>query len=133
MFEAIQLGDPVEHGGVVITPLFPRKTPQASYLTLAEALPLGLEIGELGEAGSVPELVVHNPVECDVLLYDGEELVGAKQNRILNVSVLVAARSAVKIPVSCVEQGRWRRRSHRFAKGGHAYPELRRQKAAALG
>src|SRR5256885_12588694 len=31
------------------------------------------------------------PLKANVLLYDGEELLGAKQNRILNVTVLVAA------------------------------------------
>ena len=35
----------------------------------------------------MPELAVHNPLEANVLLYDGEELLGAKQNRILNVTV----------------------------------------------
>lgn len=132
MFQAIQTGDPVERDGVVIAPLFPRKTPKASYFTLDEALRQGFEVGELGEAGAVPELVVRNPLESPVLLYDGEELIGALQNRILNVSVLVPARSTMKIPVSCVEQGRWSWRSRRFSKGGHAYPELRRQKASML-
>ena len=55
----------------------------------------------------MPELVVENPLDASVLLYDGEELVGAKQNRILNVSVLVAAGATLPIPVSCVEEGRW--------------------------
>jgi hypothetical protein len=41
------------------------------------------------------------------LLLDGEQLVGAKQNRIPNMIVLVAAQTEVTIPVSCVEQGRW--------------------------
>jgi hypothetical protein len=131
MFEVIQIGDAVEHDGVTIAPLFPRKTPTATYLTLDEALPRGLEVDEL-DAGTVPELVVHNPLDSAVLLYDGEELVGALQNRILNLSVLIPPRTAVKIPVSCVEQGRWRWRSRRLAKGGHAYPELRRQKASML-
>lgn len=54
----------------------------------------------------MPELVVENPLAERVLLYDGEELVGAKQNRIVNVSVLVEAKSSLRIPVSCVEQGR---------------------------
>lgn len=107
MFEAIQIGDPVEHDGVMIAPLFPRTTPRATYLTLDEALSRGFEVRELGESGTVPELVVDNPLNSAILLYDGEELVDALQNRILNLSVLVAARSAMKIPVSCVEQGRW--------------------------
>ena len=40
--ETIQLGDPVEHQGVAIAPLFPRREPVAPYLTLEEAIPLGL-------------------------------------------------------------------------------------------
>jgi ARG/rhodanese/phosphatase superfamily protein len=131
--DTIQLGEPVEHRGVVIAPLFPRRQPQAQYVTLEEALPLGLRITEIDWAGSVPELLVVNPLDANVLLYDGEELVGAKQNRILNVTVLVAERSETRIPVSCVEEGRWASRSAAFAAARHtAYPELRRHKAQLL-
>ena len=78
----------------------------------------------------MPELVVENPLAERVLLYDGEELVGAKQNRILNVSVLVEAKSTLTIPVSCVEQGRWSRQSVHFLAASHiSHAELRRRKA----
>ena len=74
----------------------------------------------------MPELRVANPLSEHVLFYDGEELVGAKQNRILNVSVLVGARTELPIPVSCVEQGRWRHESMHFSAAPHAaHPELR--------
>ena len=112
-----QLGDPVEHRGIVITPLFPARDPVAAYITLDEALPRGLTITEISDAGSVPELAVINPLDETVLLYDGEELVGAKQNRILNVSVLVGAGAKLPIPVSCVEQGRWNRSLGRLRRG----------------
>jgi hypothetical protein len=128
-----QLGDAVEHRGVVIVPLFPRRDPVASYLTLDDALPRGFRVREVGEAGLVPELLVENPLAEDVLLYDGEELLGAKQNRILNVTVLVGGGSKLPIPVSCVEQGRWSRRSEGFAAAPHAAnPRVRRRKAQAL-
>jgi hypothetical protein len=129
----IQLGDAVEHRGIVIAPLFPRSDPRAEYLTLEQAVPLGFHVTEIDAAGSVPELLATNPLDKNVLLYDGEELLGAKQNRILNVTVLVAAASQTRIPVSCVEAGRWHAQSARFSPGGHAaYPELRRQKAQRL-
>jgi len=131
--DTLQLGDPVEHRGVVIAPLFPRRQPVAEYLTLEEALPLGFRVEEIDPAGAVPELAVHNPLEADVLLYDGEELLGAKQNRILNVTVLTAGQSKTVIPVSCVEEGRWSTRSAFFSSARHAaYPDLRRQKAEQL-
>jgi len=128
-----QLGEPVAHRGAVVAPLFPRRAPRAHYVTLDEALERGFRVREASESGSVPELIAQNPTDGDVLLYDGEELIGAKQNRILNVTVLVAAESMLTIPVSCVEQGRWSYRSDAFTAAPHAaYPELRRRKAERL-
>jgi hypothetical protein len=131
--QTIQLGEPVEHRGVVIAPLFPRRSPVAEYLTLDEAIPLGFRVSEVDAAGSVPELLASNPLEANVLLYDGEELVGAKQNRILNVSVVVSGKTELSIPVSCVEEGRWRSVSAAFSSSPQAaHPELRRRKAESL-
>jgi hypothetical protein len=131
--DAFQLGEPVEHRGIVVTPLFPRRDPVAAYVTLDGALPRGLRIEELSDEGSVPELVVHNPTDARVLLYDGEELTGAKQDRILNVTVLVEAGAKLPIPVSCVEQGRWQRRSVAFDSGRNiSHSHLRRRKAQML-
>jgi hypothetical protein len=130
---SFQFGDPVEHRGAVVSPLFPLGDPRACYVTLEEALPAGLCIRETSGAGSVPELRVVNPLAEHVLLYDGEELVGAKQNRILNVSVLVGGKTELQIPVSCVEEGRWRQVSPAFgAPPQTAHPELRRRKALSL-
>jgi hypothetical protein len=129
----IQIGEPVAYRGIVLAPLFPRRRPRARYVTLDEAIGLGLRITEVDGFGSVPEVVARNPSRENVLLYDGEELAGAKQDRILNVTVLVPARTDVRIPVSCVERGRWSARSPAFAPARHAaYPELRRRKAERL-
>lgn len=129
----LQLGEAAEHGAIAIAPLFPRQTPRAAYTTLDAALPLGFRITEVSDAGSVGQLAVQNPLDVDVLLYDGEELVGAKQNRILDVTILVPAHASVAIPVSCVEQGRWSSRPAAFAAARHAAnPELRRRKSEVL-
>ena len=129
-----QVGEPVDHRGVVLAPLFSLRDPVARYVTLDEALARGLEITEIGPEGAVTELAVSNPLDEAVLLYDGEELAGAKQNRILDVSVLAAPRSKLVVSVSCVERGRWRAVSRTFSSAGHvAHIELRRSKARALG
>ncbi len=61
----------------------------------------------MSDSGSVPELRVVNFSQKNILLIDGEELAGAKQNRILNTSIMVPAKGDIVIPVSCTEEGRW--------------------------
>ena len=43
-------------------------------------------ITEVSEGGSVPELRVVNKGDARILVLDGEELRGAKQNRVLNTT-----------------------------------------------
>lgn len=69
-----------------------------------------------------------------LLLLDGEQLVGAKQNGILNMTVLVAAQTAVTIAVSRVEQGRWGYRArHSALSDVSLYAGLRAKKSAWVG
>jgi hypothetical protein len=58
---------------------------------------------------------VINIAEKPVLLLDGEELAGAKQNRVLNTTILLHEKSQTRIPVSCTESGRWSYSSADFA------------------
>ncbi len=85
------------------------------YLTLKEALEKRLlVITEVSAEASVPELKVINNADVLVLLLDGEEVAGAKQNRVLNTSILVKEKSELIIPVSCTEQGRWSYQTDEF-------------------
>ena len=89
---------------------------EADYLTLDEALERrSVHIVEVSEGGHVPELKIVNEGERSVLLLDGEELLGAKQNRVLNLTILAPAHQTCVIPVSCVESGRWHHVSRGFA------------------
>ncbi len=132
--EGLQVGEPQQHENLVMVPLVSDYDDGLGYLPLAEAAAADeIEIREVSEAGSVPELRVLNRGEKTVLILDGEELVGAKQNRIVNTTILVPARSELKIPVSCVEQGRWSYRGKSFeTKKRMVNPGIRNQKAQTV-
>lgn len=101
-----------------VIPLF-SPVPGPTYLTLKEAMERDLlVITEVDEGGSVGELRVKNLADIPVLLLDGEEIVGAKQNKVLNITILVDAGEEIVVPVSCTEQGRWRYKSRRFSDSG---------------
>jgi hypothetical protein len=118
----IQISPPLIFGNLAVSPLLAARPRAPDYLTLDEALSSGrVHISETGEIGAVPELLLRNDAEWPVLLVDGEELVGAKQNRICNLSILAPARAETVIPVSCVEAGRWRWRSRAFSASENIY------------
>ncbi len=123
-----RVGAPIRYEALSVFPLFSPPVEPAEYLLADEAIAAGtVTVEEVGETGSVPTLLVSNTGDVAVLFLEGEELRGAKQNRVLNTSVLVAARSRTPIPVSCVEQGRWRYRTKHFSSGGtHSSSKLRR-------
>ena len=111
----LKLGEPATHRGLTVLPLTSELHQRFDYLLLEDALREDLvTIREISEGGSVPELKVENRADLPVLIVDGEELVGAKQNRVANLTMLIPARGTTIIPVSCVEAGRWRYRSPHF-------------------
>jgi len=111
---SLKLGAAQTFGNLTLFPLT-GESPASSYVLLEEALDRHLiRVTEVSEGGSVPELALENASAESVLLVDGDELVGAKQNRVLNLSILVSGGKKLVIPVSCVEQGRWHSRGAAF-------------------
>ncbi len=118
LFENIKLARKQVFQNLTIFPLLGPNGGEPNYLTLEQALEQNVvRITELDREGSVPELKLINSGEKNVLILEGEELVGAKQNRIVNSTFLIGGKTEVVIPVSCVEQGRWRYESNEFGTG----------------
>lgn len=101
-----KIGDPQVAGPLAVFPVFGPE-PKLDYRAFADATGLGAFVKELDEGASVNDLLVENPTDDDLLIFEGEEVLGAKQNRVFDASVLVAAGVRLKLPVSCLEQGRW--------------------------
>ncbi|URR36235.1 hypothetical protein NBE99_03635 [Thermosynechococcus sp. HN-54] len=129
LLQNLELGTPQTFGAMTLFPLLHSIATEPDYWTLTEAMSQNLlKITEVSAGGHVPELLCRNLGDRSVLLVDGEELIGAKQNRILNLTVLVPAHTDPKIPVSCVERGRWHYRSHEFTAADRAYHATGRAK-----
>jgi len=115
----LKLGEAKVQGGVTVLAILGGEDSGPEYLTLPEALEAKLlQVTEKDEGGSVPELRVRNGSDKPVLIIDGEELQGAKQNRVVNSTILIKAKSEMIVPVSCTEQGRWSYTSETFADSG---------------
>ena len=88
--EGIKFGELQVHGHVAVMPIINTNGLGPDYLTLKEAMEgRFLRVTEITDGGSVPELKVINEGDRHVLLRDGEELSGAKQNRVLNNTILL--------------------------------------------
>jgi hypothetical protein len=114
--DTLRYGDSQSHQHIVVIPLHGATNGAPPYIALADAMSAKtLTVTEVSEGGSVPELLVNNESETPVLIIDGEELLGAKQNRILNTTILLKEKSRTRVPVSCTEAGRWDYASAQFA------------------
>ena len=100
------IGRPITRAGISFFPVYLTGNDVPAIATGPGAKRV---IDELDDA-SVPDLTVTNPGKNPLLLVEGEQFLGGKQNRTINVSVLVAPGATMKIPVSCLEAGRWGRR-----------------------
>ncbi|WP_297981308.1 ARPP-1 family domain-containing protein [uncultured Methanobrevibacter sp.] len=91
------------------------------FLTLEKGLEMGLvEVKEVSESGVVGTLLVVNNSISPLILFEGDEVVGSKQNRIITQTTIIEAKSSENISVNCTERGRWLytdnfRKSNNFA------------------
>ena len=127
----LEFGSPCRFDGLGVFPLFsPASKSELAYLTLEEALACGLLEVRESEVAKPQELVAENKSDQMVLIIDGEEIVGGKQNRITNASILLPPRASTVLPTSCAERSRWRLARKSFRAEEAAFPSLR---AIALG
>jgi hypothetical protein len=127
----LELGELQVAGALTLVAVHADAPPQESlaYQTLEQGLAAGtVVLTELPQA-TVPTLQVVNNSRLPLLLLDGEEVVGGRQNRVVNTTVLVPGQTTFDLDVTCVEHGRWYEAAPEFKTGEAVYPTLRGQKA----
>ncbi len=111
----LRTGPPITLEDVVVVPLLGPEVALDADLLEEGIAARATVVTELDERGDVNRVKVAHGGVRPLLLVDGEELVGAKQNRVLDASLLVAPGTVIVVPVSCVERGRWRHVSASFS------------------
>lgn len=115
LLHAIRIGPDFTFEALTVFPLYGPSLDDPGYRTLDEAVAAGvLRVTEVQRGASVPRVRVRNTGDLPVLLLDGEEIEGAMQNRVVNISILAPAKRSIAVPVSCVEAGRWEANSSEF-------------------
>lgn len=129
-FASLKIGAPMVHLNFALFPLLDDGDGAPGYVLLDDVLERKLaRVTEVSPDGRVPELAFENDSAEKILLVHGDELVGAKQNRVLNLSILVGGRQKLVIPVSCVEQARWRYHSRDSSpRAGRCSPRRERRR-----
>ena len=117
----VRVGEPMQCSAMMVFPLYAEHFLFGrDYVLCHEAMAAGIvTVREVSEAGSIPDLLVENDDDVPCLILEGTELRGSKQTRMLNATTLVGGRSQTRIPVSCVENGRWRSDSQQSSSGSH--------------
>ena len=118
----VLVGFPIYIQNLTMFPLESEESSDLKYLDFTEEVNRGnVKVKEVDQSGSVPTLFLENKALKPVFILDGEHLSGAKQNRTVNLSLLVPADTTMEIPVSCVEQGRWAHTSEYFFSEGELH------------
>jgi len=112
--QSINISDPLHFQNLTLFAIKGSDNTAFHYITLSQAYENKVvEVKETSDEGSVSELLFINSSNTPILILEGQELLGAKQNRIINISILVPANISMVIPVSCCERSRWGFRSNR--------------------
>jgi len=101
----IILGDPVAVSDLTIFPLYWPEIEAPRYVSLAEATQAELaSLEEVKEFGDVPKLRLTNKGRQPLLVVEGEILVGATQNYVANIPVMIPTESTLELSVGSVER-----------------------------
>lgn len=108
-FKFLAAEETFSYGGLKLTPIVAPTSNPENVRGFDELFDQEQAIAsEIGYSGIVTEINLENRSSSYLLLIDGEAIIGAKQNRIAQKSLIIRPHFTQTIPVNCVEQGRWR-------------------------
>ncbi len=126
--ENIKIGEPVFQRNLLLFPIYGGNGKGKDYenlKTIEEACKEGFGKFEELKNPDVSRIIFRNSGNYPVFAIDGEEVLGAFQNRVINTAFFSEPNTVIEVPVSCVEEGRWGGGRSFIASGTALYPSLR--------
>jgi hypothetical protein len=124
--EKMEMGEEVQVDDLQIRRLIHKDAglnSQIPLLTLDEACRRRLvTIKEVSNGATVSRIEVKNDSPHKVFVLEGELVRGARQDRAVNTNTVIEPNMSKEVPVSCVEQGRWRGDSPEFTTNDATLP-----------
>jgi len=110
---------------LLLYPIEVKNGKEIDALSLDEALKNKFAKIEEVNGGKINEVIFKNLSDKRVFAIDGEEIIGALQNRVINSAFLAEKKSEYRLPVTCVEEGRWQGDKKEFLPGEIGFVSLR--------
>lgn len=117
----LEIGEPSFISNLTIYPVHGPEV-ELQVETLEDSYERG--ITRIHETGVVQELEIDYSGDWPMFIHEGEEVVGARQNRIFATSMLLPE-GRRRVPVLCAEEGRWGEAKEPMPSGYIAYPRVR--------
>ncbi len=105
--EKIKVGEPFFIKNLLLYPVYFENENKFNFLSLDEGLNNKMVKIEEINGGKINEVIFKNLSDQKIFAIDGEEIIGALQNRIINTAFLAGEKSEFLLPVTCVEERRW--------------------------
>ncbi len=107
--EPPRISGPIVHENLAVYFIHGPSAPGPVPLTLQEAMDKGTV--QVIETGSVNQIKIENTGSEEVFIQSGDIVKGGQQDRVIQVSFVLPAKSG-QVPIAsfCVESGRWRQR-----------------------
>ena len=121
----IEVEEEVSYKNIKVFPLHLKQTDlrTVKLKTLDEALKE--KILEIQETDNVSQLKFINKSKTDkILIVEGDVVQGGRQNRVVNITMMLDEDTTIVVPTSCVEQGRWHGSSKNFKENYKISPTL---------